>query len=662
MRRYALSLFLFLFLLVVLFQAVVWAQEAGPTAEPVTVAPPAQLVPLHGVWQPIELEPVERSQFPLLPHVPLTVNQAADSCEAAFTLENIPGGDESAVNTMSESVDDPDLSSCMWGNPPRDTGYRTVWYQFEAPRNGQVVIDTSGSNYDTVLAAFGGACDSLTQLACNDDRQGFTSRVSFAVSKGATYYVEVADWQQNPPSGSANLRIAALLEPIDSQWKQIGSMPRPRSRHATVAVGDYIYVIGGQTKEVGDPPQITRELDRYHTVTGAWDDSPADKPGAGYANTTAAYANGRIYLPSGDTGNNTSYDGTHWVYDIGANVWFTQTSAPWPNGTPFAWSTAVVPPTQNGYYLAGGLSSLPPFTTTAQVRNELFFYSSTSNSWSPRTKLNAARYAHTGAWVGGRVCVTGGISTGFVLLINGECYDPGTGSWTPTGNMNYPRFNAGSAVGPNGRWYVFGGITVDDEGNQVPATVTEVYDPATNNWSALGVRYDLGGSESVPARIWPRGEAIGNHLWAVGGNTPDNLVLPLVERLFIPTHELFLPFAAKAGPGAPDDTFGQARPLPLNWPQQHNFDNSNDYFDVFYFDLASRTDVTVRLTQIPSGSDYDVAIYSANKLLWGKGDNTGSQSEVVPLALGSGRYYVMVERVFPFGLPDTSNYRIVVEG
>ena len=86
---------------------------------------------------------------------------------------------------------------------------------------------------------------------------------------------------------------------------------------------------------------------------------------------------------------------------------------------------------------------------------------------------------------------------------------------------------------------------------------------------------------------------------------------------------------------------------------------SFDFFDAYYFDQTSISGVTVRLSQIPSGSDYNVSVYDANKSLRGSGTLAGNQSEAVTLFLPTGRYYIMVERIF--GQADVSNYRIIVE-
>ena len=56
---------------------------------------------------------------------------------------------------------------------------------FVAPQSGMVTADTVGSDYDTVLTGDAGTCPTLTAL---------TSRITFAVTAGTTYILEVTDY------------------------------------------------------------------------------------------------------------------------------------------------------------------------------------------------------------------------------------------------------------------------------------------------------------------------------------------------------------------------------------------------------------------------------------------------------------------------------------
>jgi hypothetical protein len=71
----------------------------------------------------------------------------------------------------------------------------SVWYNFEAPEDGVINVNTIGSNYDTLLTVFEGECDSLTEIGCDDDTGGdFTSAIcNLPVTAGQNLLIEVAD-------------------------------------------------------------------------------------------------------------------------------------------------------------------------------------------------------------------------------------------------------------------------------------------------------------------------------------------------------------------------------------------------------------------------------------------------------------------------------------
>jgi hypothetical protein len=72
------------------------------------------------------------------------------------------------------------------------SGGASVWWRWVAPAIGQVEIDTDGSGFDTLLAAYtGGSVAALTAVAANDDTIGTRSRITFETTAGTTYFIAV---------------------------------------------------------------------------------------------------------------------------------------------------------------------------------------------------------------------------------------------------------------------------------------------------------------------------------------------------------------------------------------------------------------------------------------------------------------------------------------
>ena len=103
-----------------------------------------------------------------------------DLCSGAVVITSWSYTNEQS--TLNASSDGDPVPDCVdgFGNG--------VWYQFNAPVNGLLYVDTFGSDFDTGLAAYTGSCDSLTEVACNDDYMGVTSQIIVPTTAGTTYY------------------------------------------------------------------------------------------------------------------------------------------------------------------------------------------------------------------------------------------------------------------------------------------------------------------------------------------------------------------------------------------------------------------------------------------------------------------------------------------
>jgi hypothetical protein len=114
---------------------------------------------------------------------------ANDGCQAATVVAATPFHDRIDTTAATSEPADP-LQVCSIGGPSTNGG--SVWYRFAAPVDGAVRVDTFGSNYDTVLAAYTGACAAPAPVACSDDAAGgFQSEIAFPVAAGTVYLVEV---------------------------------------------------------------------------------------------------------------------------------------------------------------------------------------------------------------------------------------------------------------------------------------------------------------------------------------------------------------------------------------------------------------------------------------------------------------------------------------
>lgn len=84
-----------------------------------------------------------------------------------------------------------------------------VWYTFTAPCDGTLRVDTCGSGFDTVLAAWpGGTCPvpGDVSIACSDlGCGGVQSEMVLAVTTGDEFYIQVGGWDGATGAGTLNV-------------------------------------------------------------------------------------------------------------------------------------------------------------------------------------------------------------------------------------------------------------------------------------------------------------------------------------------------------------------------------------------------------------------------------------------------------------------------
>ncbi len=162
---------------------------------------------------------------------------ANDECSGAVTLS--PGVPYYENTTDATSTNDP-VMPCVY-NPGKG-----VWFVFTPTNSGVLAISLCGSDYDTGLEVFTGACGALTPVSngCNDDAgwgcYSFQSSVAFPASVGTTYYILAGGYNNH----SGNLSVVANVVP--SRTLTVNSSPNSGVT-ISVAEPDIYGTTGGVT-------------------------------------------------------------------------------------------------------------------------------------------------------------------------------------------------------------------------------------------------------------------------------------------------------------------------------------------------------------------------------------------------------------------------------
>ncbi len=124
--------------------------------------------------------------------------------DAATGAINISGGGTFSVD-LSAAHDDNYATSTPTA-PCGNMGGRDVFYQFTLPSEEVIYYDTFGSNFDTVIRIFAGACSSLgSRLVCSDDTpscNGSTRSIGAVDLTAGTYCLVADQFSSNTTGGS----------------------------------------------------------------------------------------------------------------------------------------------------------------------------------------------------------------------------------------------------------------------------------------------------------------------------------------------------------------------------------------------------------------------------------------------------------------------------
>lgn len=123
-----------------------------------------------------------------------------DDCAGAEEVNEVT---DLAFSTLTATFDGP--GGCQTAP--------NIWYLYTVTEAGDAVISLCGSDYDTKMAVYGGECEALTEIACNDDACGLQSEIELVnVNVGDKFYIEVGGYGTNTGDGILNIDVVPTCE------------------------------------------------------------------------------------------------------------------------------------------------------------------------------------------------------------------------------------------------------------------------------------------------------------------------------------------------------------------------------------------------------------------------------------------------------------------
>lgn len=149
-----------------------------------------------------------------------------DGSSGRFTLQIYPkaapandmfAGRQEITGTEGLEIGENVQATAQDGEPTIGTHLplKTIWYSWTAPESGDYRFSTEGSSFNTVMGIYtGSSLFALTEVASNDDADGYTtSAVTFTATAGTTYSI-VVDGKTVDFFGRVNL-----------SWNKVGQGP-----------------------------------------------------------------------------------------------------------------------------------------------------------------------------------------------------------------------------------------------------------------------------------------------------------------------------------------------------------------------------------------------------------------------------------------------------
>ncbi len=303
------------------------------------------------------------------------------------------------------------------------------------------------------------------------------------------------------PNGStldgAILASAELYDPRSGTWSATGTMGTARENHtATLLPDGKVLVVGGFTVTSGNPNGTTlTSAQLYDPATGTWS-ATGSMSTARESHSATLLPDGRVLVVGGYTVT-VSVDGGSTVmtslasaelYDPASGRWTATGKLVYEGGT-----ATLLP--DGKVLVAGGNWSGGSFGGGGYSPATAELYDPGSGTWTATGNMAAGRYSSTATLLPGRkVLVACGCDHAGRAS---ELYDPTTGSWTATGTMVADHWRDTATMLPDGK--VTATLLADGKvlvagGGTPTLPAAELYDPGTGSWAAtakmLAVRVD----------------------------------------------------------------------------------------------------------------------------------------------------------------------------
>ncbi|KAJ8253430.1 hypothetical protein GJAV_G00212860 [Gymnothorax javanicus] len=282
-------------------------------------------------------------------------------------------------------------------------------------------------------------------------------------------------------------RELRLYDEEAEAWHALQPMDTPRYQHGVALIGNFLYIVGGQSNYDTKGKTAVDSVYRYDPRFDRWLQVASLNEKRTFFHLSAL--KGRLYAVGGR--NSSGEIDTVECYNLSKNEW-----------------TFMSPMTERHYGHAGTVHGELMYVSGGITRDtfqkELSCYDPETDSWSRRADMTTLRGLHCMCTVGDRLYVMGGNhfrgANDYDDVLSCEYYSPATDQWTAVSPMPRGQSDVGVAVF-RGQIYVVGGYSWN---SRCMVDIVQRYDPERDEWEQVfKVLEPLGGIRACAMTVHP---------------------------------------------------------------------------------------------------------------------------------------------------------------
>ncbi|KAI1899733.1 hypothetical protein AGOR_G00064800 [Albula goreensis] len=270
-------------------------------------------------------------------------------------------------------------------------------------------------------------------------------------------------------------------------WRALQPMDVPRYQHGVALIGNFLYIVGGQSNYDTKGKTAVDSVYRYDPRSDKWLQVASLNEKRTFFHLSAL--KGKLYAVGGR--NSSGEIDTVESYNLSKNEWTFMS----PMKEPHYGHAGTV----HGdlMYVSGGI-------TRDTFQKELLVYDPETDSWSRRADMTTLRGLHCMCTVGDHLYVMGGNhfrgANDYDDVLSCEYYSPATDQWTSVAPMPRGQSDVGVAVF-QGKIYVVGGYSWN---SRCMVDIVQRYDPEQDEWEKMfSVLEPLGGIRACTMTVHP---------------------------------------------------------------------------------------------------------------------------------------------------------------